>query len=76
MQRPPDFFRTREISILNGSIPDEVAENMVVVNSTFAQRYLDNPIGSSIRIADNDESPWYEVLAVVDDCWFSQLTMK
>ena len=67
---PPDFFRTREISILNGSIPDEVAENMVVVNSTFAQRYLDNPIGSSIRIADNDESPWYEVLAVVDDCWF------
>ena len=66
----PDFFRIREIELLSGNIPDEATEAQAVVNRSFADKYLTNPLGSRLRMATDDDSNWYEVVAVVEDCWF------
>lgn len=67
----PDFFETREIKVLSGSIPEEASASQVVVNQSFAKKYLANPLGSRLRMAgDEDETNWYEVVAVVEDSRF------
>jgi putative ABC transport system permease protein len=67
----PDFFETREIMVVSGKIPDEVVDAQVVVNQCFADRFLPEPLGSKLRMGNNEEeSRWYEVVAVVEDCWF------
>lgn len=66
----PDFFETRDIKVISGRIPDEVTETQVVVNQSFAEKYLDNPLGSRLRMAGDEGAHWYEVMAVVEDCWF------
>jgi hypothetical protein len=67
----PDFFETREIKLLSGSIPEEASASQVVVNQSFAKKYLANPLGSRLRMAgDEDETNWYEVVAVVEDSRF------
>ncbi|MDD2507337.1 MAG: ABC transporter permease [Candidatus Cloacimonetes bacterium] len=67
----PDFFETREIKVVSGSIPEEASASQVVVNQSFADKYLPNPLGSRLRMAgDEDETNWYEVVAVVEDAWF------
>ncbi|HOA29249.1 MAG TPA: ABC transporter permease [Candidatus Cloacimonadota bacterium] len=67
----PDFFETREIKVVSGTITEEASASQVVVNQSFADKYLRNPLGSRLRIAgDEDETNWYEVVAVVEDAWF------
>ncbi|MCK9558206.1 MAG: ABC transporter permease [Candidatus Cloacimonetes bacterium] len=67
----PDFFETRGIKLVSGQIPDTATDTQVVVNQSFADKYLVNPVGSRLREGDDlDESNWYEVVAVAEDCWW------
>jgi putative ABC transport system permease protein len=70
-----DFFHTMEIPVLKGRSFDDhdvrKAQNVAIINETFARRHFfnENPIGK--RITMNDENPkeeeWATIVGVVGD---------
>ena len=73
MQRSvtPEYFRAMGLRLLQGRAlaPSDTATAppVMVVNRTFAARYLgDHPIGQRLELMNNSKVPW-EVVGVVDD---------
>jgi putative ABC transport system permease protein len=73
MQRSvtPEYFRAMGLRLVQGRAlaPSDTATapNVMVVNRTFAARYLgDHPLGQRLELMNNSKVPW-EVVGVVDD---------
>jgi predicted permease len=73
MQRAvtPEYFRAMGLRLLQGRAlaPSDTATAppVIVVNRTFAARYLgDHPLGQRLELMNNSKVPW-EVVGVVDD---------
>jgi len=73
MQRSvtPEYFRAMGLRLLQGRAlaPSDTATApaVMVVNRTFAARYLgDHPLGQRLELMNNSKVPW-EVVGVVDD---------
>jgi putative ABC transport system permease protein len=73
MQRSvtPEYFRAMGLRLLQGRAlaPSDTATAppVMVVNRTFAARYLgDRPLGQRLELMNNSKVPW-EVVGVVDD---------
>jgi putative ABC transport system permease protein len=73
MQRSvtPEYFRAMGLRLLQGRAlaPSDTATAppVMVVNRTFAARYLgDHPLGQRLALMNNSKVPW-EVVGVVDD---------
>lgn len=68
----PDFFATRELHVLQGTIPTDESESGVVINESFAKAYFgsENPLGGKVRFGKEEDNAWSEVVAVVEDSWY------
>ena len=73
------YFSALKIPLINGRTFNEAEENsarkVIVVNQTFASKYLpnDNPIGQHVRIVEMESGPepihdaWFEIIGVIGD---------
>jgi putative ABC transport system permease protein len=78
----PGYFRTMQIPIVAGrefaAADDDAAARVIVVNESFARRYLAgrDPIGQRIKpglSTTEKEAPWREVVGVVRDVKYKAL---
>ncbi len=71
----PDFFETRKIQTLYGTIPEEATEAQVVVNETFAKTFTPgaSPLGRSFVAGEGEDAVRIQIVAVVNDTWFHSM---
>lgn len=71
----PDFFKTREIQVLYGTIPEEETEAQVVVNETFANTFTlgESPLGRSFGAGEGEDAARIQIVAVVNDTWYHSM---
>jgi putative ABC transport system permease protein len=77
----PGYFRTMEIPLKAGRLPDggdgTQAPKVVVVSERFAERFFpgEDPVGKRLRIGNvqNPEAPWWTVVGVVGGVRDNQL---
>ena len=70
---PPDFFRTRAVTLLAGTVPDHETDTEVLINDTFARQYFgsQSPLGKKLRLdIDEEADKWSQIVGVVPDLRF------
>lgn len=70
---PPDFFETRAVTLLAGTVPDQETDTEILINETFARQYFgsQSPLGKKLRLDfDEEADKWSQIVGVVHDLWF------